>query len=256
MKRNLPLLIMMMALFAAMFVPCDVFAQAGPGTGSTAALADPDLKGTAKQLASQSSNIAKLMAVLSYVGGVYLSVTGVYSLKAWIVDAERNPLGKALGTLLAAALLILLPYTTRLFRNSGAIFLDKSGVDSAAGSFIEKGMVDPGGNNNSSDFHKAQYNASLNALNVPKFVSVLAYVGGTFFCAIGLVRLKDWMQDSAKNPITPALFSLVAGALMIAFPHVLYITTSTFFAYGTGSAASVQVNVKTKMGNLSPFGTL
>lgn len=229
----LPLLI---AIAALLGLPVDAWAGVAP-----------DAKGSATVLAQQSSNIPKLIAVGAYVIGTYFAVKGLLALRGWVAEPEKNPILKAIAYSVVSALLIALPYTITIF--TGTIKADNFKIDNASGSFIEQGMA----NTTTKDFHQAQYNLSKQSLNIPKLVTVLAYIGGTFFAATGLLRLKDWINDSDRNPLLPALFRLITAALMIAFPHILLVTTATFFSYGSGSNASVEVNVSTKMGKLSPF---
>lgn len=232
--RFFPLIVMIMTLIG---VPVETWAQS-----------TPDVTGQAKDIAYQMSNVPKLIAVGAYVIGAFFAVKGLLALRAWVAEPEKAPITIALAYLVVASLLILLPYAIGVFRSSMGAGV-KYDMDSAAKVYIEKGLLDP----SSKDFRNTQYNISKNVYQVPKFVAVLAYICGVFFAATGLMRLKDWINDSSRNPLNPAIFRLMTAALMIAFPHILLLATSTFFLYGSGNTASVEVNVKTKMGKLSPF---
>ncbi len=241
MKYLLPLFLVL--LFVA-GVPLDAFAQAAQNAA--------DVSGQAKTLASQASNVPKLIAVGGYIIGTYCAIKGLLALRAWVAEPEKNPITVALAYLVVASLLILLPYTIALFRNTmGAS--PQYNMDSAGSAYIEQGLT-ASTMGTAKDFRNVQYNISQNVYQVPKLVAIMAYICGVFFAATGLLRLKDWINDSSRNPLNPALFRLATAALMIAFPHILLVATSTFFAYGgQGNSASVKVNIKTKMGKLSPF---
>jgi hypothetical protein len=211
------------------------------------AMATPavDLTTQSKQLATQSANMPKLIAVAAYVIGSYFAYRGLLSLRGYIAEPDKNPLPQALGFLVVSALLISLPYTVGVFRNTmGA---KNVGIKDMSERYQDEGIADP----SSKDFHDTQYNIVKNAYQIPKFVAVLAYVCGTFFAATGLLKLKDWINDGDRNPLNPALFRLITAALLIAFPHILLVVTSVFFAHGNNN--SVMVDVTTKMGKLGSF---
>jgi intracellular multiplication protein IcmD len=238
-KHSLPFLMLALTVLG---LPVEAWAQQTQ-TG-------PDMVGQTEQVARQISDVPKLLAVFSYVAGTVLSVKGLLSLRRYISDPDQNPLGIPMGLLIAAALLIFLPYLAGLFmtsQNSGNFT-----IDSAAKGFIEKGIADP----NAKDLRDAQYSMSKSIYRVPKFVAILSYACGVFFAASGLVKLKDWINDADRNPLNPAIFRLVTAALMIAFPHVLLVATASFFAHGSGANASVEVDVTTSVGMLKPFKKL
>ena len=102
-------------------------------------------------------------------------------------------------------------------------------------------------------FGKVQQNISTNIVEIPKFITVVAYVIAAFFAATGLVKLKDWINDNEKNPINPALFRLVVASLLIVFPHMLVIVNSTLFGSKGGQTATVTTADAVKAPSLNAF---
>lgn len=228
-----------------MFIPVD--AWAGNTSGAV------DVKVQAKQLAGQAKNIPKLIAVICYVIGSYFAYRGLMSLQAWIAEPDRNPLPTSLSFLVVSALLISLPHTIALYTNSiGAKSYNLRPEGPEGKQFIED--ISPLKTADTDvTFRSTQYHVVKNIYEIPKFIAVLAYVAGAFFAASGLIKLKDWINDADRNPLNPALFRLVTAALLVAFPHILLVATSSFFAYGSGSSASVKVNKMTRIGKMQPF---
>lgn len=238
------LLLFVLALVGAAFLPFDVLA-APQVTAAT------DIKTQSVVIGQQMSNIPKLIAITTYVMGTFFAVKGLLAMKDYINEPEKNPISQCLGYLVVSSLLILLPYTIGVFKNTLA--MQSAAVDAGSPKmFQEKGLNNP----NTKSFSNVQYNVAKNSLNFPKLVAVFAYVIGAFFAATGLIKIKDWINDSDRNPLNPALVRLVTAALLIAFPHVMFIATGTFFTHGTGNNTSVEVDVSTKMGQLSAFKLL
>lgn len=213
-----------------------------------------DETGLAQQsiiLATQTGTMARFFAILSYALGVAFAAKGLFSLQAWVQDSGRNPLAPAIGALATSSLLIVLPYFVGMAKNTlgGNLAQQDISVKATAEQFVEKGMDDVA----DKGFRYTQQKITKQTLAVPRLMAVMGYVGGVFFIAAGLIKLKDWMNDSSRNPINAAIFRFLAGGLMIAFPHILFMTTSSLFAYQDGGQTAVQVNVTTPIGQLSPF---
>lgn len=65
-------------------------------------------------------------------------------------------------------------------------------------------------------------------------IPMLSYVAGVFFTASGLLKLKDWVNDGERNPLTPALTRLVVATFLIMLPHMIRLTTGTLFKRNNG----------------------
>jgi hypothetical protein len=67
-----------------------------------------------KNLARNGSTIAKLIAMIAYVGGTFFAVSGLLKLKDWVNNGDKSPMLHALMRLIVATLLILLPYSLKI----------------------------------------------------------------------------------------------------------------------------------------------
>lgn len=85
---------------------------------------------------------------------------------------------------------------------------------------------------------RVQNNIARNLAIIPKFVAVLGYVLGVFLTAAGLLKLKDHIMDSSRNPLNPALFRILVGTLLIYFMHVTIVFNASMFAEGNNNTGS------------------
>lgn len=103
-------------------------------------------------------------------------------------------------------------------------------------------------------FAKVQSNISKDIAILPKLISVIAYVIAAFFAATGLLKLRDWIMDSNKNSLNPALFRLAVASLLIALPHVsMVINTVLFGSKSSGETIGVNSSNGIKMHSLNAF---
>jgi hypothetical protein len=101
------------------------------------------------------------------------------------------------------------------------------------------------------DLGQVQKNIAKDAALIPRLIAVLAYVIATFFAITGLFKFKEWIEDSTKNSLNPAIFRLVVAALLIALPHVWVVVNTSLFGSKNGGTRSADVAVMRQ--NLSTF---
>ncbi|MDB5478699.1 MAG: hypothetical protein JWM96_1194 [Alphaproteobacteria bacterium] len=82
---------------------------------------------------------------------------------------------------------------------------------------------------NASGLRDVTRNIGTSARPYPRLVAMLGYVCGTFFAISGLLKLKDWTNDSERNSIMPGLIRIVVSALLITFPHIFVLVNTTFW---------------------------
>lgn len=92
---------------------------------------------SAKHVSGQMSPLPKLISVICYVIGVYFAVRGLFALKGFIEKPDDNPITRTLGLLSVSALLIMLPYSLHLVKNTFKMQTGK--IESAASAFSTKG---------------------------------------------------------------------------------------------------------------------
>lgn len=105
---------------------------------SSSAFATPvvDLQSQASHVSKQLVNIPKLIAMGSYVVGVFMAVQALLALRRYTENPAEHPLVRALGLAAVSALLIVLPYIVHVFRNS--LQAENETVLSSSGSFTDK----------------------------------------------------------------------------------------------------------------------
>lgn len=90
------------------------------------------------------------------------------------------------------------------------------------------------------DFKGVQKNIGRNLINLPRFIALLSYVAGTFFTISGLLKMKDWMKDSERNPFNGWVIRLVVATLLILLPYSLNLVNLTLFQRDDGMANVTQ----------------
>lgn len=75
---------------------------------------------------------------------------------------------------------------------------------------------------------------------LPTLIGTFAMIAGIVLAAAGLFKLKQWGEDSQRNPLKPAAIMLVAGAGLVAVPAVLGVGVMSIFGdiNGVTSGAS------------------
>ncbi len=119
--------------------------------------------------------------------------------------------------------------------------------------FVCAGAQDALAQSAATDLAGVQRNIAKDAVYIPRLIAVLAYVIATFFAVTGLFKFKDWIEDSSKNSLNPAIFRLVVAALLIAFPHVWVVINTSLFGTGSGGATQ-SAKVQVMRQQLTTFG--
>ena len=73
---------------------------------------------------------------------------------------------------------------------------------------------------------------------VPALISWAAYIMGTLFCVIGIMKLKAHSENAAQNKLGPALGFLFTGAAFLIFPSAAALLTKTTAMAGAASTYS------------------
>lgn len=68
---------------------------------------------------------------------------------------------------------------------------------------------------------------SKQVVQIPKLISVVAYVLGTAFAVKGLFALRGFIENSDENPLTAVISPLVISALLIFLPYMIVMVMET-----------------------------
>ncbi|MFK7838982.1 MAG: hypothetical protein AB8B83_01515 [Bdellovibrionales bacterium] len=117
----------------------------------------------------------------------------------------------------------------------------------AAGAALTVGMIA-----SSSDAHAAGKSFSDIATNIatsiaslPGLISGLAYLFGTLIGVLGIMKIKDHVENPTQTPLKDGAVRLAAGGGLFALP-IIY--DAMFTTIGTGNTTDVAVLKKVKLG--------
>lgn len=103
------------------------------------------------------------------------------------------------------------------------------------GAAITVGMVAA-----SSDVHAANNNFNNIATNItnsigslPGLISALAYLFGTLLAVLGVMKIKDHVENPTQTPLKDGAIRLLAGGALFAIPIIMEAMTETV---GSGNA--------------------
>lgn len=69
---------------------------------------------------------------------------------------------------------------------------------------------------------------------IPTLVGSFAMIAGVVLAMAGMFKLKQWGEDSQRNPLKPAAIMLAAGAGLVAVPAVLGVGVMSLFGNTSG----------------------
>ena len=79
-------------------------------------------------------------------------------------------------------------------------------------------------------------NTSISSL--PGLVAALAYLFGVLLAVLGVLKIKDHVENPTQTPLKDGAIRLLAGGMLFAVPVLLEAMSETLDAGGTGSGAS------------------
>lgn len=177
------------------------------------------------QLYDSLVNIQTFLSTLSYLLGVFFSITGFQKLRAHVDDPGRNPLMPALLRLFAAAFFIFSPTFANLI------------VDAISGSTVGNtelltmsSKTDPKGDGTGLDGALTRFVMDFASPFLENLLPFFAYVGGLIFMLVGLKRLA--LADG-NGPQAPGgmgtIGTFIVAACLMAFGYIMYSLQGSIF---------------------------
>jgi len=80
-------------------------------------------------------------------------------------------------------------------------------------------------------------NTKENIDTIPSLIRIVCYIAALAFGISGVMKLKEYMDQPGKTPITGALGRLLVGAFLVAIPTILSVLASS--TTGSGNTISV-----------------
>jgi hypothetical protein len=111
----------------------------------------------------------------------------------------------------------------------------------AMGAALTAGMIaasssayaEAGGGNNFSNISK---NIATGISDIPGLFSALAYLFGIMLAVLGIMKIKDHVENPGQTPLKDGAVRLLAGGALFAIPIV---SEAMFSTIGEGEAAAV-----------------
>ena len=120
----------------------------------------------------------------------------------------------------------MLKYTRKLSLHMGAVFTATMVV----------GMSDAHANN----FGNIAANISTSINQLPGLITGLAYLFGLLLGVLGIMKIKDHVENPGQTPLKDGAIRLAAGGALFALPIIFEAMSQTVDAGGAGAGASAQ----------------
>lgn len=73
--------------------------------------------------------------------------------------------------------------------------------------------------------------------NIPTFINIICYIFGVALVALGIVKLKQHIEQPAQAPLKDGIARIAFGALLLALPFVLQLALNTMTGQTGGGTA-------------------
>ena len=205
-----------------------------------------DLSDVASNVVSSAEGLPGLISGLSYMVALLFGVTGILKLKDHVENPSQTPIRIPIARFLIGGALLALPivYEAMEFAigaGSDEAF-DRENKFSFTGALsdisgIVAGIIGQIGVNEDLNFIMASIISSLR--NVPALISAVAYLLGLLFGVLGLLKLKDHIENPDQNPMKDGVIRLLVGGALFALPTVFYAMTTLWVGDGEGTIAKI-----------------
>ncbi len=88
------------------------------------------------------------------------------------------------------------------------------------------------------NFGNISTNIALGIAQLPGLISALSYLFGVLLAVLGIMKIKDHVENPTQTPLKDGAIRLAAGGALFAIPIITEAMTNTI---GSGSAASSAV---------------
>lgn len=95
------------------------------------------------------------------------------------------------------------------------------------------------------DFNTIVTNIVNSIATIPGFLSAIAYLFGILIGVLGIMKIKDHVENPTQTPLKDGAIRLAAGGALFALP-IIY--EAMFNTVGTGTSSDVAVLKKVKIG--------
>ncbi len=111
-------------------------------------------------------------------------------------------------------------------------------------------MATSGSADAANNFGSISSNINTSISSLPGLVAALAYLFGILLAVLGVMKIKDHVENPTQTPLKDGAIRLLAGGMLFAIPILLEAMSETLDAGNQGSGASAS-----KLRSVS-FGTI
>lgn len=199
----------------------------------------------AANITESSSRIPGLITGLSYLFALLLGVTGVLKLRDHVENPTQTPLRVPIIRFFAGGALLALPMVFEAARNSigtdGVFGLNAAmyGLTNNSTAIVAGAAPGGGGVN----IVLQNFVASIDS--VPGIVTGLAYLLGVLACVIGILKVRDHVENQEQTPLREGVIRLLLGGALFAIPTIYQAVENTITGGGAGIAATINTILPT-----------
>ncbi len=94
-------------------------------------------------------------------------------------------------------------------------------------------------------FNSIATNITTQIGTLPGFITALAYILGTLFAVLGLLKIKDHVENPSNAPLKDGLIRLAIGGALFVVPLITNAMQNMLGTTGTGVAVQKMTNINT-----------
>lgn len=198
------------------------------------ALAQQGVEDIAENIQISSSRLPGLVTAFMYLAGIYLGYLSIVKAIDHVNNPNQTPLRVPLIRFLAGGALFSGPmvYETMheaINRNSLAVGVDPFTLFNSMSAFMGAVTGIGGANVNG-----IMQNIATEVDELPGLVTAVAYLLGILMGAIGIIKIKDHVEDPARVSLKEGVINLLVGGGMFALPAVFESMYATIGGAGAG----------------------
>lgn len=89
------------------------------------------------------------------------------------------------------------------------------------------------------NFNSIASNINSSIASLPGLISALAYLFGVLLAVLGVMKIKDHVENPSQTPLKDGAIRLAAGGALFAIPILLEAMTNTVGTGGAGASSAV-----------------
>ena len=188
----------------------------------------------AENIVSSVTNLPGLLTGLAYLVGLLLGALGIKDLKAHVENAQQSPLKNALIKLLAGGAMFSLPIVFEAMENAINPGDVEFGSGGGVGNFVSSIIGSISGFIPTANINHVLSTIIESIESLPGLISALAYMIGLLMGYVGVMKIKDHVENPDQNPLKEGVIRLLIGGAFFSLPTVYEAMSNTIEGDGSG----------------------